>query len=105
MLKNPFYYGEFEYPIGSGRWYKGSHEPIIGKDVFDMVQARRIGPRGVKYGAKAFAYQDAYLNVETAGMAVLLGEEKFKKLLDGTFTHHIYYHCSKTLDKGCGNII
>ena len=99
MLKNPFYYGEFEYPIGSGRWYKGSHEPIIGKEVFDMVQASRIGPRNVKYGAKNFAFK-MILKCGNCG-GNIIGEEKFKKLLDGSFTHHIYYHCSKTLDKGC----
>lgn len=38
MLKNPFYYGQFEYPIGSGNWYKGSHLPLITKVVFDRVQ-------------------------------------------------------------------
>jgi DNA invertase Pin-like site-specific DNA recombinase len=99
MLKNPFYYGEFEYPIGSGHWYKGSHEPIIGKGVFDMVQASRIGPRNVKYGAKEFAFK-LLLKCGNCGSSII-GEEKFKKLLDGSFTHHIYYHCSKTLDKGC----
>ena len=100
MLKNPFYYGEFEYPIGSGRWYKGSHEPIIGKDVFDMVQASRIGPRGVKYGAKAFAFK-MIIKCGNCGSNII-GEEKFKKLLDGSFSHHIYYHCSRILDRQCG---
>ena len=100
MLKNPFYYGEFEYPIGSGRWYKGSHVPIIDKDVFDMVQATRIGPRGVKYGAKAFAFKMIIKCGNCGGN--IIGEEKFKKLLDGSFTHHIYYHCSRTLDRQCG---
>ena len=100
MLKNPFYYGEFEYPIGSGQWYKGSHEPIIDKSVFDMVQASRIGPRGVKYGAKAFAFKMIIKCGNCGGN--IIGEEKFKKLLDGSFSHHIYYHCSKTLDRQCG---
>ena len=100
MLKNPFYYGEFEYPIGSGRWYKGSHEPIIGKDVFDMVQTSRIGPRGVKYGAKAFAFK-MIIKCGNCGSNII-GEEKFKKLLDGSFSHHIYYHCSRILDRQCG---
>ena len=29
ILTTPFYYGEFEYPKGSGTWYKGIHKPII----------------------------------------------------------------------------
>src|SRR3990172_4808347 len=35
MLKNPFYYGEFEYPIKTGTWYQGKHPPLITKEVFD----------------------------------------------------------------------
>lgn len=100
ILKNPFYYGEFEYPIGSGRWYNGSHEPIIDKDIFDMVQARRLGPRESKYGAKFFAYK-SLLKCGNCGHGIT-AEEKFKKLLDGSFTHHIYYHCTRSLDNGCG---
>ena len=100
ILKNPFYYGEFEYPIGSGHWYKGSHEPIIDKDVFDMVQARRLGPRESKYGAKFFAYK-SLLKCGNCGHGIT-AEEKFKKLQDGKFTHHIYYHCTRSLDNGCG---
>ena len=100
ILKNPFYYGEFEYPIDSGRWYEGSHEPIIEKDIFDMVQARRLGPRESKYGAKSFAYK-SLLKCGNCGHGIT-AEEKFKKLLDGKFSHHIYYHCTRSLDNGCG---
>ena len=38
ILRNPFYYGEFEYPVGSGNWYNGKHTPIISKELFDKVQ-------------------------------------------------------------------
>jgi site-specific DNA recombinase len=100
MLKNPFYYGEFEYPMDSGRWYKGSHEPLITKEIFNIVQGRRIGPRNTKWGSKEFAYK-MVLKCGNCG-ANIVGEEKFKKLLDGNFSHHIYYHCSKTLDNECG---
>jgi site-specific DNA recombinase len=100
MLKNPFYYGEFEYPQGSGKWYKGSHEPLIGKEVFDKVQDSRGGSRKTKWGSKNFAYKNI-LKCGNCG-ANIVAEDKFKKLKDGSFSHHIYYHCSKTLDNGCG---
>lgn len=32
MLRNTYYYGEFEYPRKSGTQYKGNHEPIISKE-------------------------------------------------------------------------
>ena len=38
ILRNPFYYGKFEYPKGSGNWYKGKYEPMITKKEFDKVQ-------------------------------------------------------------------
>lgn len=100
MLKNTFYYGEFEYPLGSSKWYKGSHEPLISKEVFDKVQNTRLGPRKIKLGSKKFAYKMLLKCGNCEGNIV--AEEKFKKLLDGTFSHHIYYHCSRVLDRQCG---
>lgn len=103
IIKNPFYYGEFEYPIDSGKWYKGSHEPLITKEIFDMVQSRRLGPRKSQYGAKFFAYKGILKCGNCAHN--ITAEEKFRKLLDGEFRHHIYYHCARSLDNGCGGYI
>jgi len=100
MLKNSFYYGEFEYPLGSGRWYKGSHEPLIEKEVFDKVQNTWLGPRKVKWGSKKFTYKMLF-RCGSCG-ANIIAEEKFKKLINGGFSHYIYYHCSRTLDNGYG---
>lgn len=36
MLRNPFYYGHFEYV---GEMYEGKHPPLISKALFDKVQA------------------------------------------------------------------
>ena len=38
MLSNPFYYGEFEYPKGSGKWYNGNHNPILTQAEFLKIQ-------------------------------------------------------------------
>lgn len=38
LLRSSFYYGQFEYPRGSGIWYQGAHEPLISKELFDKVQ-------------------------------------------------------------------
>lgn len=38
VLQNPFYYGVFEYPKKSGNWYTGKHEPIITKELYDLVR-------------------------------------------------------------------
>jgi hypothetical protein len=39
MLSNTFYYGEFEYPKGSGRWYKGNHIPMLTQIEFSKIKA------------------------------------------------------------------
>jgi hypothetical protein len=89
-----------QYPLESGQWYKGSHEPLITKEIFDRVSAKRIGPGNVVYGAKEFAYRGLFKCGKCGSN--IIAEDKFKKLLDGNFNHHIYYHCSKTLDINCG---
>ncbi|MDA1193372.1 MAG: recombinase family protein, partial [Candidatus Poribacteria bacterium] len=38
LFINPFYYGEFEYPVGSGNWHQGKHEPMISREEFERVQ-------------------------------------------------------------------
>ena len=39
LISDPFYYGWFEYPLGSGNWYKGKHEPMITKSEFNRIQS------------------------------------------------------------------
>ena len=38
VFGNTFYYGEFEYPKGSGDWYEGKHKAMITKDEFNKAQ-------------------------------------------------------------------
>lgn len=99
MLKNPFYYGEFEYPSGSGNWYHGKHQPLITKELFDKVQARCIVPQKVKWGSKDFPFK-GYIKCASCG-ASIVGEEKFKKLKDGGKNRHVYYHCSRKINYNC----
>ena len=60
LLKNPYYYGEFEYPKGSGNWYKGTYKPIITKELFEKAQKRlKIPPKG-KWGRKQFYFNKIF---------------------------------------------
>ena len=99
MLRNPFYYGEFEFPEGSGKWYKGSHPPIITKEVFDDVQIELGTPRKIKWGNKVFAFKGIF-TCYTCGSGVV-GEEKLRKLKFGGTRRHVYYHCSRSRDHSC----
>lgn len=60
IFKQPFYYGRFEYPKGSGIWYQGKHEPIITKDLFDKAQdCLKVAPKG-KWGRKQFYFNKIF---------------------------------------------
>jgi site-specific DNA recombinase len=78
MLKNSFYYGEFEYPAGNGTWYKGSHKPLITKELFSKAQKELIAPQRSKWGSKGFAFRNLIKCDRCDGTVV--GEEKFRKL-------------------------
>lgn len=99
ILKNTFYYGEFEYPKKSGKWYQGKHEPLITKELFDKVQARCTRPQKVKWGSKDFPLKG---NIKCAGCgSSIVGEEKLKKLKNGGTNRHVYYHCSRKINYDC----
>jgi site-specific DNA recombinase len=98
ILNNPFYYGEFEWPEKSGTWYKGAHEPLITKELFDQIHIGRVDYKG-EYGSKSFAFK-SILICGKCGSAIT-AEEKFKLLKDGTYNRYVYYSCAKGRDRNC----
>lgn len=38
MFRDQFYHGRFEFPMGSGAWYRGNHEPMVTEDEFWKAQ-------------------------------------------------------------------
>jgi hypothetical protein len=98
ILQNPFYYGEFEYPTKSGNWYKGVHEPIISRELFNQVQLQ-IKSQFVKSESKEFAFT----KLMTCGLcgSGITADEKFKKQKNGNIHRHVYYGCTKVKDKNC----
>jgi len=100
MLSNTFYYGRFEFPKGSGNWYNGAHEPIISKELFDLVQtqikSQIMEPRSKQ---KEFAFT-RIMNCGLCGSGIT-ADEKFKKHKDGTVSRYIYYKCTRTKDSKC----
>lgn len=99
ILKSSFYYGEFEYPKGSGQWYVGKHEPIITKDLYNQVQDKITSENAVRTQDKEFAFT----KMITCGLcgSGITADEKFKKLKDGTTNRYVYYGCTKFRDKDC----
>jgi hypothetical protein len=99
ILNNTFYYGEFEYPEGSGKLYKGSHQPLVCKELFDQVQQSRALPNKAQWGTKHFAFKGIF-KCASCGSEIT-AEEKFKALKDGTFNRHVYYHCTRQVNYDC----
>jgi len=99
ILNNSFYYGEFEYPAGSGKWYKGNHQPLIDKQLFEKVQKQLVVPEKSKWGAKEFPFR-RFLKCASCG-STIVGEEVFKLRKDGGRNRHVYYHCSRQVQYDC----
>lgn len=100
ILENHFYYGRFEYPKNSGKWYDGAHEPIITKELFTVVQeqikSQILEPRSQQ---KEFAFT----KVMTCGLcgSGITADEKFKKQKNGNVHRYVYYKCTRTKDPNC----
>ncbi len=97
MLKNPFYYGEFEYPIGNGIWYQGKHKPLITKEIFDKVQKQLTTSPKSAWGGKIIAFKGLFKCGSCNSN--IIGEEKWRKRKWGEPVKHIYYHCARQLNK------
>lgn len=98
LLQTPFYYGPFEYPKGSGKWYDGKHEPLITKELFDLTQEQLKRDR-ITRSNKEFAFT----KLITCGLcgSGITADEKYKKLKDGSTASYIYYGCTRSRDLSC----
>ena len=57
LFTKPFYYGRFEYPVGSGTWHQGKHEPMVTEVEYNRVQillGRNGNPRPQSHPEFAF---------------------------------------------------
>jgi hypothetical protein len=94
-LKNPFYYGEFQY---GDEWYKGIHEPLVTKQLWDKVQQQlQVKPK--TWHKKKFPFKTLCICGSCKGGVT--AEERYKKLIGGGQNKHIYYHCARSVDYEC----
>lgn len=99
MIKNPYYYGEFEWPKGSGSWYKVAHKSIITKELFEQVRDRVADMYKGIYGSKEFDFTGMF-KCGTCGCGIS-ASEKFKNISDGTRRRYVYYVCTKGTRQEC----
>jgi site-specific DNA recombinase len=99
ILNSHFYHGTFEYPKTSGRWYQGSHTPLITKELYDDVQKQLQLQRKVRGKNKEFAFT----RLMTCGLcgSGISAEKKYKNLKDGSVAKYIYYGCTRARDINC----
>jgi DNA invertase Pin-like site-specific DNA recombinase len=103
ILNRTFYYGEFEYPKRSGKWYKGSHEPIISKELFEQTQkVLKLHSRVRSYkrrGTEPFTFA-RFMCCGLCGSGII-ADEHFKRPKNGKVHRYVYYHCSNGTTRTC----
>ena len=125
LFANPFYYGYFEYPVGSGIWYKGSHKPMITQKEYEKVQI--LLGRNEKSRIKEHNFSFTGLIRCGECGAMVTAEEKnqiicsvckykfstnnrlecpkckttIEKMRKPVILHYVYYHCTKKIDPTC----
>ena len=99
LFTRPFYYGEFEYPVGSGVWHKGIHKPMITREEYDRIQfllGRKSYPHPKRH---EIAYRGP---IKCGGCgAMITAEEKVKHQKNGNTHRYTYYHCTRRKDPNC----
>lgn len=101
VLRNHFYYGTFQYPKDSGEWYKGAHEPLISKALFDKVQEKIKVQNTRENGMQSKEF--AFTKLMTCGLcgSGITADEKYKTQKNGNVHRYVYYGCTKHNDKNC----
>lgn len=125
LFTSSFYYGWFEYPVKSGLWHQGCHEPMVTQDEFDRVQlllGRRGKPRPHQ---RVFAFTGLMI-CDECGSAVTAEEKnqiicsnckhKFsyenrkvcpschtpiEKMREPKVLKYVYYHCTRRKNPNC----
>lgn len=101
MLNNPYYCGIFEFPIGSGKWYKGAYKPLISRELFEAVQTKMTVAPKSKPGTKQFTYtklQNLRCGSCSSGITA---QEKYKQTKKYGVKRYIYYHCTQSRNFDC----
>lgn len=98
LFTRPFYYGEFEYPMGSGNFYQGNHKPMITREEFERIQKLLGRTSTVRLKKHQIAYRGP---IKCVCGAMITAEEKEKHMKNGNVHHYVYYHCTRKIDPNC----
>lgn len=94
-LSNTFYYGEFKF---GNKWYKGTHEPLVTKQLFEKAQIRlQVAPR--QWNKQVFPFKKLCKCGACGGS--ITAEIKYRRTKANIVNTHIYYHCNRVRDYDC----
>ena len=102
LFANPVYYGMYEYPRGSGLWYKGTYKPLMTSDEYDKIQIL-LGKKG-RPRPKTHIF--AFTGMMECGecQSGITAEEKIKRQQNGNIHRYIYYHCTHRKNPNCSQM-
>ncbi|MBT5015927.1 recombinase family protein [Candidatus Peregrinibacteria bacterium] len=89
IYKDTFYFGEFEYPVGSGVVYQGVHEPIITKEQWEKANSMLKTFEKKKWGSNNFYFSRLFKC--GACQSGVCGETHTNR----HGKEYIYYKCTK----------
>lgn len=95
LLKNSFYSGDFLY---GGVWYKGEHEPLISRKLYERVQIQlQTVPK--QWNKQIFPFKRICVCGNCGGNVT--AEIKYRRTKTNIVNTHIYYHCNRIKDYSC----
>jgi len=99
IFSNPFYYGRYEYPLKSGKWYDAIHTPMMTAEEYDKIQFL-LGKKG-KPRPKTHIFDfTGMMHCGECG-ASITAETKIKRQKNGNIHTYVYYHCTKRINPNC----
>ncbi|MCD4693814.1 recombinase family protein [bacterium] len=134
IIADSFYYGEFEFPKGSGNWHKGKHQVMISREEYELIQykmgnrlKRGMGrPHYGKSSSKAFY---GIFRCHDCNSAITPDEKiqticskcktkfsskhktacpkchtEINKMKNPTHLNYVYYGCADRKKKNCNQI-
>ena len=104
IIRRSFYYGSFEFPRGSGKWYEGIHTPIITKKLFDDANQAIAKYEWKLGGRKPKSWPFAFLRMMHCGKcgSGITAEEKDRKSkTTGKQMLYRHYRCTQGKDRDC----
>ncbi len=99
IFRNPFYYGMFEFPKGTGQWWQGTHEPMVTPEEFDRVQALMGRDGRPRPKTQLFEFT-GMVRCGHCG-AMVTAELKTKRQQNGNIHTYVYYHCTHRRKTAC----